>query len=62
MVPGISLLQILPENDFLPKSRKEHKPNLSLFFVLVRKTALFAAKISSSEKVAKQDGRSMNIS
>ena len=33
-----------------------------LFLVLVGKTALFAAKISSSEKVAKQDGRSMNIS
>ena len=34
MVPGISLLQILPENDFLPKSRKGHKPNLSLFLYL----------------------------
>ena len=56
MVPGISLLQILPENDFLPKSRKGHKPNLSL------SCTLFAAKISSSENVAKKDGRSINIS
>ena len=33
-----------------------------LFLVLVSKTALFAAKISSSENVAKKDGRSINIS
>ena len=62
MVPGLSLPQILPESDFLPKSRKGHKPKTCLFLVLVGKTALSAAKISSSEKVAKQDGRSMNVS
>ena len=33
-----------------------------LFLVLVSKTALFAAEISSSENVAKKDGRSINIS
>ena len=43
MVPGISLLQIVPENDI---------SQTCLFLVLVGETALFAAKISSSVKVA----------